>query len=134
MSAPGGGHRTWRGLAGWSVCDLLQVQPAAAILDGKVSGLVFPHHDAALCGGMVAALARQLEQAAFVADHPVQAHHAFLFELEDRVQVALGRPPAMEVRVRRRSPREAPVVVGEVVLFEEAVGSGVACDSGQPQR
>ena len=69
VSAPRGGHRTGCGLAGWPVGDLLEAEVATAILDGKIAGLVLAHQHAALGGSVVAALALQLKQLAFVAHH-----------------------------------------------------------------
>ncbi len=85
VSAPRGGHRTGRGLAGWPVGDLLEAEGAAAILDGEVSGLVFAHQHTALGRSMAAALAFELEQLAFVANDPDAQPRAHPPELAHRL-------------------------------------------------
>jgi hypothetical protein len=94
----------------WAICLKPSLGP---ILDGKFAGLILAHQHAALGGSMMAVLARQLQQVAFIAHHPVQADHALLLQLERVVQLPLRRPRAMEGRLRRHSPREAPVVIGQ---------------------
>ena len=133
VSAPGGGHRTGRGLAVPSAGDLLEGQSASSILDVQLSGLVLSKQHAALGGSMVPALPLELQQAAFIAHHPVQADHALLFQMKDMVQLAHRRTLAMEVRLRSCWPCETPVVLGHVLVFDEAVGFFIVRDPGQPQ-
>ena len=75
----------------------------------------------------------QLQQPRFVAHHPIGTHHTLLLQPEHFVQLPRRGPPPVIIQRRSCRPRIAPVVLGQILLVEIAVGLRVAGDPVQPQ-
>src|SRR5512146_97633 len=110
-----------------------EAEALSAIVNGNRASFVLPHHHATATRRPVPTLPFQLQQTIVITHHPVFTHHTFLLQPKHLVQLPYCRSPPMIVSRFRCSAREAPVVLGNVVLLQKAVGFRVAGDPAQPQ-
>src|ERR1700732_4692641 len=79
------------------------------------------------------ALLLQLQQTVFITPHPVLTHHPVLLQPEHLVELSRRGSSSVIIGCLRRRPGVAPVVLGDIVLPQIAIGLAVAHHPGQPQ-
>src|SRR5436309_7852771 len=107
-------------------------QALFAITNLDLTRFILPHQHSAPARCPVPTLPLQLQQTVLVTHYPVLTHHRFFLQPEHLVELSRRRSPPMIISFRRRRPCITPVVLGDVVLLQIAIGLVVASDPGQP--
>src|SRR5437870_290609 len=132
MGARGKGQRLSLAPRCRSTPDFAKRQALFAITNLDLTRFILPHQHSAPARRPVPALPLQLQQTVLVTHYPVLTHHPFFLQPEHLVELSRRRSPPMIISFRRRRPCITPVVLGDVVLLQIAIGLVVASDPGQP--
>src|SRR5438128_4504481 len=115
-----------------STQDFAKRQALFAITNLDLTRFILPHQHSAPARCPVPTLPLQLQQTVLVTHYPVPTHHPFLLQPEHLVELSHRRSPPMIISFRLRRPCVTPVVLGDVLLLQIAIGLVVASDLDQP--